>query len=129
MNAVMDDCAGRRVLIYDEAGFSKVCSALLEMSGCSTDIMGESAGAQFGSDIGVFVTSYPYGAIMLDEVRKRRIPAVVLFDSLDDRLVTFLHEYDNLYYMLKPLNYDKFKDLVRRLLKGGKISRQEFSTI
>ncbi len=125
----MDDCAGRRVLIYDEAGFSKVCSALLEMSGCSTDIMGESAGAPFGSDVGVFVTSYPYGAIMLDEVKKRSIPAVVLFDSLDDRLVTVLHEYDNLYYMMKPLNYDKFKDLVRRLLTGSKVSREDYSII
>ncbi len=125
----MDDCKERRVLIYDEARFSKICSALLEMSGCSTDIMGDSSCTRIGSDVGVFVTSYPYGAFLLDEIKKRSIPAVVLFDNLDGRFVNMLHEYDKLYFMMKPLDYEKFKDLVRKLLTGNQISREDYSVI
>jgi len=117
------------VLIYDEAGFSRVCSALLEMSGCATDIMGDSSGKLNSSDIGVFVTSYPYGAFMLDEVQKRSIPVVVLFDNLDEQFVDILHKYDNLYCMIKPLDYGKFKGLVQQLLNGEQISREDFNII
>ena len=121
----MNKCISRRVLIFDEAGFSKVCSALLEMSGCSTDVMNESSGKLIDSDTGVFVTSYPYGAFMLEEVKKRSIPTIVLFDNIDDGFVMTLHDHDNLYGMIKPLDYDKFKDLVRKLLTGSKISRED----
>lgn len=117
------------MLIYDEAGFSRVCSALLEMSGCETDVLNEGSGSLNSSDIGVFVTSYPYGALLLDEVKKRGIPAVVLFDNLDERFIRMLHVYDNMFGMIKPLDYGRFKGLVRRLLSGGPVSREEFSTL
>ncbi len=119
----------RSVLIYDEAGFSRVCSALLEMSGHTTHIVGKSTGAPIGSDVGLFVTSYPYGAFMLEEVTKRSIPAIVLFDNIDERFDTNLHQYGNLYGMIKPIDYDKFKDLVRRLLAGEEIPREDYSII
>jgi hypothetical protein len=122
----------RKVLIYDEAGFSRVCSALLEISGCVTYVMNEHLDAPNrlnSSDVGVFVTSYPYGAFMLDEVQKRSIPAIVLFDSLDEQFIDMLHAYDNLYCMIKPLDYDKFKCLVRQLLSGNQVSREDYTII
>jgi len=125
----MSNKGSRRVLIYDEAGFSRVCSALLEMSGCSTDIMGDSSGILNSSDIGVFVTSYPYGAFMLDEVKKRSIPVIVLFDNLDGGFIDMMHTYDNLYCMIKPLDYDRFKGLVHQLLSGEQVSREDFNLI
>jgi hypothetical protein len=125
----MERQTNKRVLIYDEAGFSRVCSALLEMSGYSAVIMGRSSGDPISPDVGVFVTSYPYGAFMLEEISKRNIPAIVLFDNIDDRFVTMLHEYDNLYGMIKPLDYDKFKDLVGSLLAGDRVSREDYSII
>ena len=125
----MNNSGTRRVLIYDEAGFSRVCSALLEMSGCATDIMGDSSGKLNSSDIGVFITSYPYGAFMLDEVKKRSIPVIVLFDNLDEGFLNMLHTYDNLYCMIKPLDYDRFKGLVHQLLSGEQVSREDFTII
>ena len=124
---VMDSQSSRKVLIYDEAGFSRVCSALLEISGCATYVMNEHLDAPNrlnSSEVGVFVTSYPYGAFMLDEVQKRSIPAIVLFDNLDDQFIDMLHAYDNLYCMIKPLDYEKFKGLVMQLLSGNQISRE-----
>jgi hypothetical protein len=127
---VMVSHNSRKVLIYDEAGFSRVCSALLEISGCATYVMNEHLDAPNklnSSDVGVFVTSYPYGAFMLDEVQKRSIPAIVLFDSLDEQFIDMLHAYDNLYCMIKPLDYKKFKSLVMQLLAGSQISRENYT--
>jgi len=125
----MNKTGTRRVLIYDESGFSRVCSALLEMSGCATDILGKSSNSLNNSDVGVFVTSYPYGAFMLDEVQRRRIPAIVLFDNIDERFINVLNEHDNLYCMIKPLDYDKFKGLVRQLLSGNQVSREDYTIL
>ena len=122
----------RRALIYDEAGFSRVCSALLEIGGCDTDVMGElhDLPASLGrSDVGVVITSYPYGAFILDEVRKRNIPAIVLFDRLDERFIDVLREYANSYCMIKPLDYEKFKGLVKQLLSGRRVSREDYSIV
>jgi hypothetical protein len=125
----MNDGTTKRVLIYDEAGFSRICSALLEISGCAADIMGDEAEKLDRTDVGLFVTSYPYGAFMLEEVRKRSIPAIVLFDDLDDRFIGMLHAYDNIYSMLKPLNYDKFRQIVHHLLGGGTVSQDDASVL
>ncbi len=116
-------------MIYDEESFSRVCSALLEMSGCKTDVIDEHRDAAkrlSSADIGVFITSYPYGAFMLEEVRKRKIPAIVLFDNIGECYGDKLYTDDNLYCMRKPLDYDKFKGLVRQLLCGGRVSRKDF---
>lgn len=128
----MKSQSSRKVLIYDEAGFSRVCSALLEISGCATSIINEQPDASNSlnsSDVGVFVTSYPYGAFMLDEVQKRSIPAIVLFDNLDEQFIDMLHAYDNLYCMIKPLDYKKFKGLVMQLLSGSQISRGDCTNV
>ena len=121
----MDNRNAKRVLIYDEAGFSRICSAWLEMSGCSTDILSETADKLNSPDVGVFVTSYPYGSLLLDEVGKRSIPAVVLFDALDDRFVAQLRSSENLYGMLKPLDFERFRRLVQRLLCGDKVPQED----
>jgi DNA-binding NtrC family response regulator len=125
----MNDHSYRRVLIYDEAGFSRVCSAILAIEGFGTDIMDENHDVPAlinRKDVGVFVTSYPYGALLLDEVRKRRIPAIVLYDNLDERFISTVLKQENLYCMIKPLDYTKFKSLVKSLLSGEQVSREEY---
>jgi len=120
----------RKVLIYDEARFSRVCSALLEIAGCTTDILDEHHDAPNwfnNNEVGVFITSYPYGAFMLDEVRKRSIPTIVLIDELDESFIEMLHTCDNLYGMIKPLDYVKFKGLVQQLLSNSLVSREDFT--
>jgi DNA-binding NtrC family response regulator len=128
----MNDHSHRRVLIYDEAGFSRVCSAILAIEGFGTDIMDEHHDIPEllnRNEVGVFVTSYPYGAFILDEVRKRSIPAIVLYDNLDERFIDTVLTQDNLYCMIKPLDYTKFKGLVRSLLSGEQVSREEYGIV
>jgi len=81
------------------------------------------------NEVGVFVTSYPYGAFILDEVRKRSLPAIVLYDNLDDQFVDIVLANNNLYCMLKPLDYTKFKSLVRSLMSGEQVSREEYGIV
>ena len=117
----------RKVLIYNEENFSRVCSALLEMYGFTTDVIDEHHDAEkklSSANVGIFITSYPYGAFMLEEVRKRKIPSIILFDNIDECYGKKLHMDDNLYCMKTPLDYDKFKDLVWQLLSGNQVSRK-----
>jgi hypothetical protein len=123
----MIEPSARRVMIYDEAGFSRVCSALLEMSGCTTEILGRTSGDLNSADIGVLVTSYPYGAFMLGEAQKRKIPTVVLFDDVNEQFIEMLHSHENFYCMIKPVDYAKFKGLVRQLLNGSTISPEDYT--
>jgi len=132
LEALMNDSICRRVLIYDEAGFSRVCSAILAIEGFGSDIMDEHHNIPElinRSEVGVFVTSYPFGALLLDEVRKRSIPAIVLYDNLDERFISTVLKQENLYCMIKPLDYTKFKGLVKSLLSGEQVSREEYGIV
>jgi hypothetical protein len=122
----------KKILIYDEAGFSRICSAILEVDGFGTYIIDHLFNLHIGldnNDVGLVVTSYPYGAFILDEVKKRKIPAIVLADSLDGRLIAMLNELTNSYCMIKPMNYDKFKGLVRDVLNGDNTPRAGYSIV
>jgi hypothetical protein len=126
---LMEKGSLKRVLIYDEARFSRICSALLEMYGFNTDIMAESSSKLDDPSVGVFVTSYPYGALLLGEVHKRKIPTVVLFDNIDDQFINFQGSDQKLYCMIKPVDYERFKGLVQQLLKGNSVPREDYTVL
>jgi DNA-binding NtrC family response regulator len=120
------------VLIYDEAGFSRVCSAILASAGCRTNVIDEQHAMPEllnRQETGVFVTSYPYGAFMLDEVRKLSLPAIVLYDNLDEQFVDMVLTNENIYCMIKPLDYSKFKSLVKSLLNNEQVPREEYGIL
>ena len=132
IDVVMGEQRARKVLIYDEPSFSRVCSAILAIEGHGTDIIDEQDDMLQllnRSEVGVFVTSYPYGAFILEEVRKQRLPAIVLYDNLEDQFVNIVLANDNLYCMIKPLDYNKFKSLVKSLLSGEQVSRGEYGIV
>ena len=81
------------------------------------------------TEAGVFVTSYPYGAFMLDEVSKLRLPAIVLYDNLDQQFVDMVLANNNIYCMIKPLDYSKFKNLVKSLLRSEQVPREEYGIL
>ena len=111
----------KRILIVDEGSFSRVCSAILEHEGYGADTMAsvENLKESFeGEEFGVVVTSYPYGAFLLPEIRKRRIPMIVLCDQFNSEIVGVLEGVDNSYCMIKPLDYLKFKVLVKGMMSG-----------
>ncbi|HSB51658.1 MAG TPA: hypothetical protein VLD40_03270, partial [Dissulfurispiraceae bacterium] len=75
----------RKILIVDEARFSRICAAILELDGFKTaSISGSRLGNQalYGDDFGLVITSYPFGAFLFDQLKSMGIPVIVLSDHL-----------------------------------------------
>jgi DNA-binding NtrC family response regulator len=117
----------KKILIIDEAGFSRICSAILENEGFGTNIIPDVH--QFDSrvdfsDIGLIITSYPYGASMLEKLKKWKIPMIILSDQMSLELMATLDRFDKSlsYCMLKPLDYQKFRSLVSETMNKSEQS-------
>jgi DNA-binding NtrC family response regulator len=112
----------KKILIIDEHGFSRICSAILhDIVGYDTEIIahGDDLPSKLNNDkLRLIVTSYPYGAFLFDEIKKRNIPTIILSDSIDGELIALLNDFDKSYCMIKPLDYDKFKTLVKQVVNG-----------
>jgi DNA-binding NtrC family response regulator len=112
----------KQIVIIDEYGFSRICSGILTNGGYKTTIVTEENDLQeqLKKDaVGLVVTSYPYGASHFNALKKRKIPIIVLTDTINDRLLTSLNSLQNSCCMIKPLNYDKFKNLVKQVFEGS----------
>jgi DNA-binding NtrC family response regulator len=113
----------KKILIADEAGFCRVCAAILEQEGYRTITIADDQ--QFerglaGDDLGLVITSYPYGAGLLKKLKNRNIPAIILLDQMSRELTLTLDNLDKSlsYCMIKPLDYDKFRLLVSQTMYG-----------
>ncbi len=113
----------KKVVIVDEQGFSRICSALLELQGYSTECrqLPVSAADLQRLDVGLVVTSFPYGAQVLGLLRTADLPVLVLADSLNDSLLAALKTVRHACCMVKPVDYEKFTSYVSQVLVGGTI--------
>lgn len=113
---------GKRILIIDENGFSRVCAAILESEGYDVEVVRKSCKIKAkltGDGFSLIVVSYPYGGSLLDEIRKLNISNIILTDNIDEKLLGILKEFHNSYCMVKPLDYSKFKDLINEVMSGN----------
>ncbi len=109
------------ILIIDEEGFSRICSALLSYEGYMTRSLRDINDTSIGlnkKEVGLIITSYPYSASFLDKIKSKHIPTIVLSDQIDRELINILDGYNNFYCMIKPLDYQKFRTLVKQVLTG-----------
>jgi len=109
----------KKVLIIDEIGFSRICSALLALNGFGSECLQDASTINLANDLDVFglvVTSYPYGAQVLELLRESELPLLVLSDSINETLLGQLKKIRNSCCMVKPLDYDKFNSFVRQTL-------------
>ncbi len=111
----------KKILIVDEAGFSRVCSAILEKEGYGTSAITDIR--QLGSnvnykDFGLVITSYPYGAFLLEKLIESGIPTIILSDQVSRDLMAKLDNFDKSlsHCMIKPLDYHKFRILVNQVM-------------
>jgi DNA-binding NtrC family response regulator len=120
-----------RILIIDEAGFSRVCSAILEVEGYSALVVSEmdSLGEAFEKNFRLAVTSYPYGTMAFEHLKKMKIPTIILSDQLNKELMKTLEGFNNSYCMIKPLDYEKFRSLVRQVLGKEREAQDGFKII
>lgn len=115
--------SNKRILIIDDAGFSKICSAILESEGYRTETVvydgpGRAADMPADGDYGLVITSYPFANGFVSEVQRRRIPTMILATHIDVDLIGVLEGFRESYCMIKPLDYQKFTSVVRQMMSG-----------
>ena len=110
----------KRILIIDEKRFSRICSALLSAEGHQVQSVTTSDARWVlnSLDVDLIVASYPYGAPVFDDVRKRNTPVLILADNFDENLIRMLNDFESSSCMVKPLDYTKFKSLVKDLMSS-----------
>jgi DNA-binding NtrC family response regulator len=113
----------KKVLIIDESSFSRICSALLEEDGHKTEVLGDIGSLlpkKEDKEFGLVVTSYPFCQSLFEKIRNMSLPTIVLTDHLSRSLINFLEGCSNSYCMVTPLNYQKFRSVVKQIVKGDK---------
>lgn len=110
-----------KILIIDEAGFSRVCSAILEFEGYTAETVGdthETLQLLNDLDLSLIITSYPYGVFLLDKIKSRNIPLILLSDHISEDIIHCLEGFEKSFCMIKPLDYKKFRTVVKQLMSG-----------
>lgn len=71
------------------------------------------------NDIGLVITSYPYGAFLFEKLKETKIPTIILSDHLSGELVTSLEKFDKSlsHCLIKPVDYTKFRSLVKQMMR------------
>jgi DNA-binding NtrC family response regulator len=124
--------AQKSILIIDEERFSRICSAILGTAGYGTDVISQAGQLHDklkDDSIRLIVTSYPFGAFLFDEIRGRNIPTILLSDNVDEDLIDILKNCENVYCMIKPLDYDHFKKLVHQVVSGDITAQGGYSLV
>ncbi len=111
----------KKILIFDEAGFSRICSAILEQDGYETTAVfdGGQLDAALGSDdFGLVITSYPYGELLIEKLKDAKIPSLILSDNMNRDLLMTLDRLGKAraHCMIKPLDYAEFKTMVNQAM-------------
>ncbi|HDL21335.1 MAG TPA: DNA-binding response regulator [Nitrospirae bacterium] len=113
---------GKRILILDEVGFSRICFAILEFEGYRAETIANLdnlATRLNNEEFGLIITSYPFGLFLFDEIKRRNVPIIILSDHINRDLINILEGFANSYCMIKPLDYQKFRSLVKQVMDGN----------
>ncbi|MBT1074681.1 DNA-binding response regulator [Geobacter grbiciae] len=120
------------ILIIDEAGFSRVCSAILEAEGYRAEtIPHESLESRTvcNDGVGLVIASYPYGSRFFEDLCRFSLPIIVLTDHISKDLLSVLEGFENSICMIKPLDYKKFTSVVRQMMAGTYASQGGYSIV
>jgi DNA-binding NtrC family response regulator len=122
----------KRILMIDEQGFYRVCSAILEAEGYSTELFTSVNNLPVklsNNEFGLIILSYPFGAFLLDEIKKWNISTIVFTDNIDGSLINLLNGFENSYCMIKPLDYGKFRSLVREVMSHNFVYQKGYNIV
>ena len=120
--------------MIDEKGFCRICSALLKVAGYGMETLiypnSNDLSSKLGlNNIGLIITSYPYGHQLLHQVRTSNIPFIILTDNIDKNLINTLNGLSNSYCMIKPIDYKKFRTLVVEIMSGYCSARRGYAIV
>lgn len=110
----------KKILIVDEPGFSRICSAILDEEGLQADIHNAYSSEVDSTEFQLIIASIPFCEFMFDKITDKSIPKIFLSDQIDPGLISMLEENDNAYCMIKPIDFHEFRSLVSDLLNGKK---------
>ncbi len=111
----------KKILIVDEYGFSKVCSAILQEEGYDTELAlsAEEAVKHLSQNgISLIVSSYPYAISLLNAKVAKDVPTIVLSDEVNNDLIDIMKRIKNSVCLVKPLDFERFKYIVRGIING-----------
>ncbi|HDH04478.1 MAG TPA: DNA-binding response regulator [Nitrospirae bacterium] len=111
----------KKILIIDEDGFSKVCSAILIDEGYQTKLaVSAEEAARYVSNNGIslIVSSYPYALSFLKSQIVKDIPVIVLSNEFSNELIEIMKRVKNSICLVKPLDFDRFRYIVRGIING-----------
>jgi DNA-binding response OmpR family regulator len=111
----------KKILIIDESRFSRICSAILENEGFDTEIFKDSEGQLPKSDyreFGLIITSYPFSYFLFENIKKMDLPTIILTDHINRSFINLLEGFNNSYCMVKPLDYQEFRALVKQIVNS-----------
>lgn len=118
-----------KILIIDEAGFSRVCAAILESEGYAAERVFLDTKPVTDESVSLIIASYPFGESFSADLRQMSLPVIVLTDHISRDLIAFLEGFDRSYCLMKPLNFDKFVMLVKNLMSGVQICPGGYSIV
>lgn len=110
-----------KILIVDDAGFSRVCSAILETEGFNVTTISIADNQSHKPNLDactLVITSYLHELSFLEEIKNLALPVIFLTDQISRELLTLLEDVEKSFCMIKPLDYKKFILLVRQLMNG-----------
>lgn len=113
--------SSKKILIVDEAGFSKICSAMLSDKGYQIELAALNKNIfsnMRGNGIALIISSYPYGVSVLKSNEVKDIPIMILADEINNDLIEMMKRFKLSVCMVKPLDYDRFKYLVNGIVNG-----------
>jgi DNA-binding response OmpR family regulator len=111
----------KKILIFDEDGFCKICSAMLNDEGYQTELAFSSEEAETcvaKNGISLIVLSYPLALPFLRSESARNIPTIILSNDLNSDLIDMMKQSKNAVCLVKPLDYKRFKYIVRGVISG-----------
>jgi len=108
----------KKILIIDENRFSRICSAILEHEGFKTEIY-DNVENQWvkvdNKEFGLIITSYPFGHFLFEKIKEMNLPTIILTDHINRTFINLLDGFNNSYCMVKPLDYQEFRSLVKQI--------------
>jgi len=111
----------KKILIFDEDGFCKICSAMLNDEGYETELAFSSEEAEMcvaKNGISLIVLSYPFALPFLRAELAQDIPTIILSNNLSSDLIDMMKSSKNAVCLVKPLDYKRFKYIVKGVVSG-----------
>ena len=122
----------KEILIVAEEGFSRVCHALLECEGYRAKSVSDTHVLSREWDdnkVGLIIVNYPFKDSFVNALKRKNAFVLILTDHISGDLIETLEILPNSFCMVKPLDYQKFKGVVRNAMEGTCDDREGYCIV